>query len=54
MLTVAAAPGTSAPVLALAIFTVCVALFPGATIRPSELTIRGLEPTVIVIPTQPL
>ena len=47
-------PGTSTPVAALTIFTVCTAVFPGPTTRPKEVMIIGAGPTVICIPTQPV
>src|SRR5262249_19721090 len=54
MLMATAPPGTSCPSLVLTSFTVCDALFPGPIIRPSLVTVSGLAPTTICIPTHPL
>jgi hypothetical protein len=45
--------GTSAPLLALTSFTVCVALLPLITYLPKAVTPSGLDPTVNFIPSQP-
>jgi len=47
-------PGTSMPVASSTIFTVCVPVLPGATIRPKEFKVNGVDPTTRFIPTQPV
>src|ERR1700681_3555067 len=47
-------PSTSLPVLALTNLSAWVPEFPAMHRRPMDETVRGLAPTVIFIPTQPL